>query len=175
MPDHLPPPPLLGTPPAMPATSTPPDAGSHDRPVQILADDVTAKIEQVDQAAEAATYAMLRAQQKPPQETVQEYNERVKREFTDKVMEARHQANKPPPPPQPVAPAISEQTAREMAAGAKQSTYWAEQQKSRPAPNARDLQAAGQMTTVFQPANYAHEKGAGVKGKDHSSSTLPGR
>lgn len=175
MPMDLPPPPPMETPPDVPTTSTAPNDDSQDSPVQGLPDDITARVDAIDQAAEAATYAMLRAQYRPVQETPAEYNERVKREFTEKVMEARRQANQPPPPPQPVARGISEQTAREMAAGAKQSAYWAEQQKHRPAPSARDRQAAGQMVEVFSPDRYTHEKGEGIKGKGYSASSLPGR
>lgn len=110
-----------------------------------------------------------------PGESVHEYNERVKREFTEQVLEARRQAQAPPPKPQPVAPFILAQTQKEMERGAKQSKYWEEQQKQRPGPNARDIAAAGTTTPVFQPASYVHEKGKGYEGKQYSSSTLPSR
>lgn len=171
----LAPPPTTSTPPSAannPVSAQPTDDGPA---VNIPLEDVTHRVKEINEAADYARTLALRQQQMAPQETTAEYNERVKREFYDKVMEARRQRNAPPPPPQPVHTAISEQTRREMEAGKRQSAYWAEQQKLRPGPSARDLQAAGTNTPVFQPQNYAHEKGVGVKGKDYTVQTIPGR
>lgn len=151
--------------------------------VTIPLEDVTVAVAELNQSAEvqltaevqAKVDAVLRQGPVAPKETTAQYNERVKRDFTEQVMEARRQAAAPPPPPQPVAKAIQDQTAREMAEGAKQSAKWAEQQKTRPAPNARDVAAAGTTTPVFQPASYAHEKGEGFAGKDYTRTSLPGR
>jgi hypothetical protein len=148
-----------------------------DRPVNIPLEDVTARVDEVNQVqqmtaeVQAKVAAVLRSPNRlSSNETTQEYNERVKREFTAQVMEARRQAAAPPPPPQPVAPAMVERTRKEMEAGRKQSAYWAEQQKNRPLPNARDVAAAGTTVPVFQPASYVHEKGEGFEGKQHTRS-----
>jgi hypothetical protein len=87
------------------------------------------------------------------------HQERIKREFEAAVLAARRQDDAPPPPKQPVPEAIRRQTEREMAAGAKMSAYWAEQQKFRPLPTAKEIQAEGVNTPVFRPGEYMHEKG----------------
>lgn len=151
--------------------------------VSIPLEDVTAPVAEINQPAEvqltaevqAKVDAVLRQGPTAPKETVAQYNERVKRDFTEQVMAARHAAAQPPPPPQPVAKAIQDQTAREMAAGAKQSAHWAEQQKTRPAPNAGDIAAAGHTTPVFAPASYSHERGENFAGKEYTKTNLPGR
>lgn len=155
-------------------TSTPQSVSLPEAPLQIP-DDVTVRVEEVDQAAEAAAAVVLRSSERQPKETTLEHNERIKREFTAQVMEARHQANKPPPPPQPVARAIQDQTRLEMAAGAKQSAHWAEQQKQRPAPSPKDIAAMGHTVPVFQPDVYTHEKGQGFAGKNLTTHNMPGR
>lgn len=147
-----------------------------DRSVTIPLDDVTKPVEEVNQVAatmtpevQARVQAAMRALDPAhPTETVQQYNERVKKEFTDQVLEARHRAATPPPPPQPVAPFIMEQTKREMAAGAKQSAYWEAQKVANPRqnPSNKEVAAQGSTTPVFQPASYTHEKGAGFQGKE---------
>jgi hypothetical protein len=147
-----------------------------DRNLTIPLTDVERPVEEVNQVAAALTpetqarvQAALRAiDRNSSVETVHEYNERVKREFTDRVLEARHQAAAPPPPPQPVAPFVMEQTKREMAAGAKQSAYWAAQQAANPRqnPSNKEVAAQGSTTPVFQPASYTHEKGVGFQGKE---------
>ena len=152
-------------------TPTPTEEPAVNIPMQ----DVTRPVEEINQVAAAMTpevqarvQAALRAIDRTSStESVQEYNERVKREFTEKVMEARHQAAQPPPPPQPVAPFIMEQTKREMEAGARQSAYWASQQRTNPRqnPSQKEIAAAGSTIPVFQPASYTHEKGEGYQGK----------
>ncbi len=111
-------------------------------------------------AATDATEVWSRSSEKQKGETDHAHQERIKAEFEAAVLAVRRQESAPPPPPQQVPRAISEQTAKEMAVGAKQSQYWAEQQKQRPHPNARDLQAAGHNTPVFRPGEYMHEKGS---------------
>ena len=149
-----------------------------DRSLTIPLTDVERPVEEVNQVAAAMTpdvqarvQAALRALDPAhPTETVQQYNERVKRDFTEKVLEARHQAAAPPPAPQPVAPFIMEQTRREMAAGAKQSAYWEAQKAANPRqqPSSKEIAAQGNTTPVFQPASYTHEKGEGFQGKDYT-------
>lgn len=109
--------------------------------------------------ANDATEVWSRSSEKQKGETDHAHQERIKREFEAAVLAVRRQEDVPPMPPQPVPRAISEQTAKEMAAGAKQSAYWAEQQKQRPQPNAREIQAAGTTVPVFRPGEYHHEKG----------------
>ena len=150
--------------------------------VNIPLQDVTKPVEEVNQVAASLTpevrqrvQAALRAiDPAHPQETVHDYNERVKKEFTDQVLEARHRAAAPPPPPQPVAPFIMEQTKREMAAGAKQSAYWAQQQALNPRkqPSNKEVAAQGTTVPVFQPASYVHEKGEGYQGKEYTRTNL---
>ena len=159
--------------------------------VNIPLEDVTAKVQEVNQAADVAMQAEVQARvdavlrsgslplapngQELPREVVQAHNERMKREFQEQVLEMRRQAAAPPPKPQPVPKGILDQTRKEMEAGAKQSAYWAEQQKLRPQPNERDRQAAGMNTPVFQPASYAHERGENFAGKEYTKTNLPGR
>jgi len=171
----------------MPASEPTPPANDAPNPnVNIQLEDMTIRIDEVNQVQQVVdelkpevrerVMAILRQPDRTSsKETTQEYNERVKRNFTEQVMEARRQAAAPPPPPQPVAPAIHAQTMREMARGAKQSAYWAEQQKVRPLPNARDVAAAGTTTPVFQPASYTHEKGMNFDGKQYTVTNTPGR
>ncbi len=155
--------------------------------VSIPLDDVTHVVEEVNQPAQAQLTDEVQAKvnavlrqgtelsHRATREEVQANNERMKRDFTEQVLAARHQAAQPPPPPQPMAPAMAERTRREMAEGARQSAVWAEQQKSRPLPNARDVAAAGHTTPVFAPATYTHEKGEGFEGKQYQKSSTPGR
>lgn len=171
------PPPEAPSEPA-PTTSTQAAPAPQDLPVSVDLQDVTSRIAEVNQAADVAAQLALqqaRQAQHSQTETTAEYNERVKQEFLARVMEARRQAEAPPPPPQPVAPPILEQTKRELEAGRKQSAYWQEQQKLRPPPSARDIQAAGSVNAVFQPGVYTHEKGQAFEGKQHSASNLPSR
>ena len=147
-------------------------AAANDAPVSIPLEDVTtpnysdvvqnAIIERARLAAESAQAQEVwsRSSEKNKGESDQEHQERIKREFEAAVMAVRRQEAQPPPPPQPVPLAIAEQTRREMEAGAKQSAYWAEQQKFRPLPTAKEIQAAGTNTPVFRPGEYMHEKGA---------------
>jgi hypothetical protein len=128
----------------------------------------------LQQEALDATVVWSRSSEKQRDEDDQQHQDRIKREFEAAVMATRRQESAPPPPPQPVPPAISRQTEREMAAGAKQSAYWAEQQKQRPLPNARDIQAAGMNTPVFRPGEFMHEKGDS-EGKNKSTTQLPSR
>ncbi len=112
------------------------------------------------QEANTATEVWSRASEKQKHETDQAHQERIKREFEAAVLAVRKQEEVPPMPPQPVPRGISDQTRREMEAGRKQSAYWAEQQKLRPQPTAKDIQAAGTNTPVFRPGEYMHEKGS---------------
>ena len=123
--------------------------------------------------AQLAQDTWSRSSERQKGETPEEHQERIKHEFQQAVLAVRRQEAAPPPPPQPVPRAISEQTAREMAAGAKQSEYWREQAKQRPLPTAKELKAEGTNTPVFRPGEYAHEKG-GVD-KSLVTQTLPTR
>jgi hypothetical protein len=80
---------------------------------------------------------------------------RMNRELFDRILAARNQPPAPPPRPQPVAPAISEQTKREMAAGREISARHAAQQSNvvRRPPNAREIAAQGSTTPVFTPGD----------------------
>jgi hypothetical protein len=155
--------------------------------VNIPLEDVVVQVAEVNQVqaalelqpeVKARVDAILRSpNHQSTNETVQEYNERVKRDFTEQVMEARRQAARPPPAPQPVSPGILDQTRREMAAGAKQSAYWSAQQVSNPRqnPSQKEIAASGANTPIFQPSSYTHEKGVGVAGKEFSVTHTPGR
>lgn len=127
----------------------------------------------IDHEAAIAEAVWSRSSEKQRGESDQDHQARIKRDFEAAVMAARRQADKPPSAPQPVPPAISAQTRKEMEAGAKQSAYWKEQQKLRPLPNAKEIQAAGSNTPVFRPGEFMHEKGSVDK---HLVTTqLPGR
>jgi hypothetical protein len=80
---------------------------------------------------------------------------RMNRELFDRIVAARNQPPPPPPKPQPTPPAVSEQTRREMAAGAEISRRHYEQQASavRRPPNAREIAAQGTTTPVFTPGD----------------------
>ena len=110
--------------------------------------------------AEDATVVWSRSSEKQKGETDHQHQERIKAEFEAAVLATRRQEDIPPPPPQAVPRAISEQTQKEMAAGAKQSAYWESQKANRPHPNAREIQAAGVTIPVFRPGEYVHEKGS---------------
>jgi hypothetical protein len=86
--------------------------------------------------------------------------ERQKEEFIEKVLAARRPEVKPIVK-QPVAPAISEQTAREMAAGAKRSAEFAAAETSRPQRKPDPTQ--GTTTSVFRPVD-----GSGVQDRKPS-------
>lgn len=78
---------------------------------------------------------------------------RMNREFFEKIQAARNQPPPPPPQPQPTPPAVSEQTRKEMAEGARIAARHAEQQASvvRRPLNAREIAAQGTTTPVFTP------------------------
>lgn len=126
----------------------------------------------VDAAVEAQA-VWARSSEKQVGETDQQHQERIKREFEAAVLAVRRQEEAPPLPPMPVPKAIAEQTRREMEAGRRQSEYWKEQQKLRPLPTAKEIQAAGMNTPVFRPGEYMHEKG-GVD-KHFVRQNTPGR
>lgn len=130
----------------------------------VMRDQALAERKRLAEEAASAVDTWSRSSEKRLGETDEQHQRRIKAEFEDAVMKVRKQEDAPPPPPMAVPSAISEQTKREMAAGAKQSAYWAEQQKQRPLPNAKEIQAAGVNTPVFRPGEYAHEKGGVDKG-----------
>jgi hypothetical protein len=128
-----------------------------------MTDNVQAAIEYRARLVREAAEAQLvwsRSSERKQGESDHDHQERIKREFEAAVLAVRRQEDAPPPPPMAVPTAISEQTKREMAAGKKQSEYWAEQAKLRPMPNAKEIQAAGTNTPVFRPGEYMHEKGS---------------
>ena len=94
---------------------------------------------------------------------------------TDEIMAERAQTRAANEPvnrgPQPVAPRITEQTRREMAAGAAQSARHAAaraaQAPQRPSP--AEVQAAGSMTTVYRPQVVPNMKQGNVGARDLSS------
>lgn len=134
----------------------------EDVTVPELADHVQQAIYERARLAAEATAAQdtwSRSSEKRIGETDQDHQARIKREFEAAVLAVRRQEDQPPMPPQPVPPAISEQTRREMEAGRKQSEYWRQQQKLRPLPTAKEIREAGTNTPVFRPGEYAHEKG----------------
>lgn len=169
------------------------EAPAEDPPVSVPLEDVTQKVEatpelpvmddrivaaiearrKLVEAAATAQEVWSRSSEKLQGETDQAHQERIKREFEAAVLAVRAQETAAPLPPMPVPRAISEQTRREMEAGAKQSAYWKEQQKQRPLPNAKEIQAAGVNTPVFRPGEYAHEKG-GID-KHLVTQNMPGR
>ena len=80
---------------------------------------------------------------------------RMNRELFDRIIAARNAPVPPPPKPQPTPPAVSEQTRREMAAGAEISRRHYEQQATavRRPVNAREIAAQGTTTPVFTPGD----------------------
>jgi hypothetical protein len=128
-----------------------------------LSDDVQATIAlrtKLQQEVEDKMAAWSRSSDKRVGESDADHQNRIKASFEAAVLAVRRQDDSPPPPKQPVPPAISEQTRKEMEAGARQSAYWAEQAKQRPLPTAKEIQAAGTNTPVFRPGEYMHEKGS---------------
>jgi hypothetical protein len=186
-------------PPAAEETSS--EASAEDKAVNIPLEDVTVKVtevhvqpveqppaapdlsdvvkatlamrEKIQREADEKMAAWSRSSEKRRGESDIDHNNRIKAAFESAVMAARRQAEMPEPPPQPVPPAISEQTRKEMAAGAKQSAFWAEQQKARPMPTAKEIAEAGANTPVFRPGEYMHEKG-GID-KHLVTQSMPGR
>ena len=149
-----------------------PMAQPDDRPVAIPFDDIQRPITQTDQVSDvlaererlaqdaaAKMEVWSRSSEKRQGESDEAHQERIKVEFTEAVQAARRQDEAPPPPKQPVPRAIAKQTELEMAAGQRQTEYWKEQQKQRPLPTAKEIQAAGTNTQVFRPGEYAHERG----------------
>jgi hypothetical protein len=168
-------------PPAAPETSSEPSAdAAASEPVHIDFDDVTEVVHEVhaklpelsddvqatiamraqlQQQVEDTMAAWSRSSEKLRGESDAQHQERIKASFEAAVLAARRQDAAPPAPKQPVPPAILSQTQKEMAAGAKQSAYWAEQSKQRPMPTAKEIKAEGVNTPVFRPGEYMHEKG----------------
>jgi hypothetical protein len=161
-----------------------------DEPVQIPVQDNVQAIPELNQAVEQAIAlreklaneantaedVWSRSSEKQLGESDHAHQERIKREFEAAVMAVRRQQEQAPMPPMglPKDHPISKQTQLEMAAGRKQSDYWKEQQKLRPLPNVKEIQAAGSNTPVFRPGEYMHEKG-GVEGKNTVTQQTPTR
>jgi hypothetical protein len=80
-------------------------------------------------------------------------SEARKSDFIHRVMEARRPRDEPEKP-QPVAPAISAQTQREMAEGARQNVRHAEFYGQNPMPRHPDPTDNGTSTSIFRPADY---------------------
>jgi hypothetical protein len=93
-------------------------------------------------------------------------NEEIKREFYEKVMAARQQAEAPPPAPQPVPTAIMEQTKREMAEGQRMNEHHRKIQENRPkvVRSKAEIAAEGTSVPVFRPEQYTTERGNPSKG-----------
>ena len=70
--------------------------------------------------------------------------------------------------PQPVAPRITEQTRREMAAGAAQSARHAAARSAQlpRTPSPAEVQAAGTMTPVYRPQHVPNMKQGNVGARD---------
>jgi len=99
------------------------------------------------------------AQLQHAQAVLEEERERKKREFMEKVAEARRpvvQVNVP----QPVAPQILAQTQREMAEGARQNGVHAERTRTGPIP----ARAVPGSTPVYRPADYVPNMNQGQNG-----------
>ena len=153
-----------------PITAAPPSAPKEEavnipvRDVEFAqySDDVRAAIlERARLAAEAsaAQEVWSRSSEKQRNESDQDHQDRIKREFEAAVLAVRKQETAPPLPPMPVPSAIAEQTRKEMEAGRKQSEYWKSQQVHRPLPTVKEIREAGSNTPVFRPGEYMHEKG----------------
>jgi hypothetical protein len=171
--------------------TSPAPAVQEDQAVNLPVEDVVAPVQEINQVMDVAAHREAQARladdanqavaiwsrsaEKQKGETDQDHQERIKHEFEMAVLAVRRQEAAPPAPPMgvPAGHPISAQTLKEMEAGRKQSEYWAEQQKSRPLPNAKEIQAAGTNTPVFRPGEFMHEKG-GV-GKNLVTQQIPSR
>lgn len=101
----------------------------------------------------------LAAQRAQQEQAIIDERERKKREFLQKVADARRpQVN--PQVPQPVSPRILEQTRREMAEGARQNEIHAERTRSGPIPPRPDVQS----TPVHRPADWVPNMNQGQNG-----------
>jgi hypothetical protein len=80
-------------------------------------------------------------------------SEARKSDFIQRVLEARHPPARPEPA-QPVAPAITAQTRREMAEGARQNARHEEFYGKTPMPRHPDPTENGNTTSIFRPADY---------------------
>jgi hypothetical protein len=143
--------------PATPETSPDPYVNVPDYDPAI--ERAIAEREMLVKAAMEAQEVWSRSSEKMRGESDQDHQNRIKREFEAAVLAVRKQETQAPLPPMQPPAAISEQTKREMAAGAKQSAYWAEQSKLRPLPTAKEIREAGVNTPVFRPGEFTHEKG----------------
>ena len=129
-----------------------------------LGDDVTRKVDEVNQPAQVAAAVEAKAQE-PTQDFSKEdqlhaESDNLKRDFLQRVAAARAPEIKPYTPPA-VPPRIAEQTRLEMEAGRQRVAEFAEQQASRPRPAP---QQDGSMTPVFRPEDYVpnQKKGEGL-------------
>jgi len=152
-----------------------PEGDQNDPTVQVkVADDATAEPDALITIAEPPAPQVQAApvpevpQENSRERAEREYHEKAQariRHFADQLREANKSEVKVHTPP-PVAPAIAEQTRREMQAGAEAVARHAAAKAARPALvlSARELAAQGSSTPVFRPADYVPDptKGQGT-------------
>lgn len=122
-------------------------------PVQIagLADDLTAKVPEINQVAQEAVQQFQLADQR------QAENENKVRDFMGKLAAAKRPEDTPYVPP-PIPLRIAEQTRKEMETGAARVAEFEAQQAAR--PRARP-ETDRSMTPVFRPADFVPDQKKG--------------
>lgn len=133
-----------------------PTAPSEPIAIIGLPDDLTVRVAEINQFAEA-----VQGFDKDTYERAQEDN--LQRDFVEKIMEARRAVSVKPYIAPPIPAQISEQTRMEMEAGKKRVAHFEEQERLRPRPH-RNADVNGTMVPVFRPDDFIPDprKGQGV-------------
>lgn len=142
------------------ATEAAPVASADVPLVQVagLGDDVTVKVEEVNQPAEAVKVLEAVPSQAVMRELRQQADDDdLKRTFMERVAVARAPLTTAYVPP-PVPSQIAAQTLLEMQAGADRVAQFAEQERLRPRPKPPE---DGNTTAVFRPEDYVPDQKKG--------------